>query len=129
MRFESAKAASAQRSVSSLATADSISMAATVAANPRSPAANAMRVVDGHPFRLQDGVWTDARFHSTIPVTKVVAYSKAYFDLLRALPELRAPFALGNRVVVVGRKGAIAIGDDGASELTPAAIATLAKSW
>ena len=129
MRFESAKAASAQRAVSSLATADSISMAATVAASPRSPASNGTRVVDGHPFRLQDGVWTDVRFNSTISVTKVVAYSKAYFDLLRALPELRAAFALGNRVVVVGRKTAIAVGDDGASELAPATIATLARSW
>ena len=129
MRFESAKAASAQRAASSLATADSISAAAVAAASPRSAASSRARMVDGHPFKLRDGVWTDARFDSTISVTRVVAYSKAYFDLLRALPEIRAPFALGNRVIVVGRKGAIAVGGDGASELTAAAIAALARSW
>jgi uncharacterized protein YegL len=129
LRFESAKAAAAQRSVSSLAAADSLSMAAAVLPGRSASAPDRSRAVDGHVFTMRDGVWTDARFAPTIPVTKIVAYSTAYFDLLRALPELRGAFALGSRVVVVGRKTAIRVGDEGSSELAPSVIEALAKAW
>ena len=65
MRFESAKAASAQRAASTVAAVDSISAAgfsarrvAGVAVGER---AASTRVVNGHTFVLRDGVWTDAR--------------------------------------------------------------------
>ena len=38
---------------------------------------------------------------------KIKPFSKAYFDLLAQLPELRAALALGDRVIVVGRDRAI----------------------
>ncbi len=135
MSFESAKAASAQRDASSLASLDSLALAkkpsrvmAMGAANDAA-ASVSTRVVNGHTFVMRDGVWTDARYTSTMPTTKIKPFSKAYFDLLAQLPELRASLALGDRVIVVGRDRAISSGDDGVSELSASALAALVKAW
>src|SRR6185436_14085024 len=130
MRFESAKAASAQRAANSVAALDSMSAAAprrdAVAAGERSAST---RVVNGHTFVLRDGVWTDARHTASMPTTKIKPFSKAYFDILAQLPELRGALALGDRVTVVGRDRAISFADDGVSELSAATLATLVKAW
>ena len=49
--------------------------------------------------------------------------------LLERVPELRAVFGLGARVVAVGRTRAIAVTDDGAAELPAAALAALVTAW
>src|SRR5258707_8393442 len=108
--FESAKAASAQRSMSSVAVMDSMSAAMT---GPRSDGSLSMRRVDTRTFNLHDGVWTDERYRAAMSTTRIKPFSRAYFDVLAALPELRAVFALGNRVAVAGRDGAIVLADDG----------------
>jgi hypothetical protein len=57
-------------------------------------------------------------------------YSKAYFDLLTLLPELRSTFALGDRVIVVGKSVAITLDEaKGASEITTGMRATIARAW
>jgi Ca-activated chloride channel family protein len=131
MRFESAKAASAQRAASSLVTLDSLALAKPVVSQAGLKDGQSMstRLVGGHTFVLRDAVWTDARYSPTMPTTKVKPFSKAYFDLIAALPELRATFALGDRVLVVGRGRAISMSDDGVSELSASALATLVKAW
>jgi hypothetical protein len=133
MRFESAKAASAQRAASTVAAVDSISAAgfsarrvAGVAVGER---AASTRVVNGHTFVLRDGVWTDARYNASMQTTKIKPFSKAYFDIVSQLPELRSALALGDRVIVVGRDRAISSGEDGVSELSPSALAALVKAW
>lgn len=124
-RFEAARAASAQRSVVTLAVADSMARK-TVAArgDPTS-----IKRVDARTFVLRDGVWTDQRYGAGMATTKIKPYSKAYFDLMNELPELRSVFALGDYVVVVGRDHAIALSDDGAASLAPAALRTLVNRW
>ncbi len=82
--------------------------------------ARSTRRVNGHTFVLHDGVWTDVRYHAGMPTTKIKPFSKAYFDLLQQVPELRAVFALGDRVIVVGTTRAIRVDDTGVAELTPA---------
>ena len=76
-------------------------------------------------------MWTDVRFTADAhrPVTTIKPYSNAYFAVLGQLPELRAVFALGARVAVVGRGRAIVLSDAGASELSQAALASLARDW
>jgi hypothetical protein len=64
-----------------------------------------------------------------MPTTKIKPFSKAYFDIVSALPELRATLALGDRVIVVGRDRAISSGDDGVAELSASALAALVKAW
>jgi hypothetical protein len=61
--------------------------------------------------------------------TTIKPYSKAYFDVIAALPELRAAFALGSRVIVVGRDRAIALSERGSETLAPAQLAALVKAW
>ncbi len=125
-RFEIAKQASAQRDAGSIAALDSMSKVANRAPAPGRPST---RVVDGHTFELRDSVWTDARLTAATQVTRIKPFSKAYFDLLDRLPELRAPFGLGDRVTVVGKLRAISLADDGASDLSSAALAALATAW
>jgi Ca-activated chloride channel family protein len=135
LRFESAKAASAQRSVNTVAALDSMRAMAPAPAprNGGGPvgeiAAASTRVVNGHTFVLRDGVWSDARYTTSMSTTKIKPFSKAYFDIVAQLPELRSALALGDRVVVVGRDRAISFGDDGVSELSAAALAALVKAW
>ncbi len=124
MRFEAAKAAAAQRSASSVATMDSVA----AASESRRDGASVRRI-DGRTFLLKDSVWTDQRFRTGMNTTKIKAYSKAYFDLLSQLPELKAAFALGSRVIVVGRDRAIALDDKGADALPQATLAALVKAW
>jgi hypothetical protein len=123
-RFEAAKSASVQRAVSSVGLLDSMSVAAS-----RGTGAATTRAVGGRTFALRDGVWTDARFTPTMQTTKIKPYSAAYFDVLAQLPELRAVFALGSRLIGVGRDRAIALSDDGAETLAAPALAALVKSW
>jgi hypothetical protein len=123
MQFESAKAASAQRSATNAAMLDSM---ATVSADRSS---EATRRVDGRTFVLRNGAWTDTRFTAGFQKTVIKPFSQAYFDVLDQLPELRAVFALGAHVIVVGKTRAIELRDDGVSELNAAALGALTRSW
>jgi Ca-activated chloride channel family protein len=124
-RFEAAKAASVQRAASSVVVLDSLRRG--VSANGETAAST--RRVDSRTFVLRDSVWTDQRYRSGMSTIKIKPFTKAYFDLVSALPELRGPFALGNRVIVVGRDRAIALADDGVETLSSASLATLVKAW
>jgi Ca-activated chloride channel family protein len=128
-RFESAKAASAQRVATSTVALDSMA-----AASPMSPeAAAAGRVstqrVNGRTFVLRDGVWTDVRYRPNLPTTAIKPFSQAYFDLLERLPELRAVFTIGGRVLVVGRDRAVSLSDSGVTQLTAAELKTIVSGW
>lgn len=115
-RFESAKAASAQRSVTNAAALDSMT-------NVGNDASGGTRRIDGRTFVLRDGAWTDIRFKPEMKKTVIKPFSKAYFDVIEQLPELRAVFALGQRVIVVGKASAIELNDNGVSELDAVAFA------
>ncbi|HTE45587.1 MAG TPA: VIT domain-containing protein [Gemmatimonadaceae bacterium] len=128
MRFEAAKTASAQRAMSSVGMLDSMSAVVNTAALARG-AGSSTRTLNGRTFVLRDSVWTDARFTTTMPTTKIKPFSKVYFEIIDQVPELRAVFALGGRVTVVGRDRAIMLSNDGVSEMTSAALATLVKAW
>ena len=120
-RFEQAKAASAQRMTRTIAVADSM-----MSAGERN---DGTRRIDGRTFVLRDGVWTDARFKPDMKKTMIKPFSKAYFDVIDQLPELRAAFALGEKVVVVGKTRAIELSDSGVSEMSASALAALVANW
>lgn len=129
-RFESAKAASAQRVATSTVALDSMA----VSAAPASPGTSASgRVstqrVNGRTFVLRDGVWTDVRYRPNMPTTAIKPFSQAYFDLLERLPELRAVFTIGGRVLVVGRDRAVSLSDSGAAQLTAAELKAIVSAW
>ena len=119
LAFESAKAASAQRSATSLSAADA------AVGTSRTDVTRA----GGRTFRLRSGVWTDTRSDTITDRVRVRAFSAAWFDILRLMPELRDVFALGERVVVAGRGVVVEIGTDGEETLSPATRALLLGAW
>ena len=123
-RFEQARMAAEQRGAKSLgAAAAQLQDVVVTAAGTTVPARN----VGGRTFTFQDGRWTDSRYSTAASVTKVRAYSKAYFALIDEAPELRQIFALGERVLVAGKVGALEVGADGREELDRAEIARLVR--
>jgi Ca-activated chloride channel family protein len=122
-KFEAAKAASAQRAANSIAALDQISVE-----SGKEKDASTQRV-ESRTFALEDGVWTDARYRSGMATTKIKPFSRVYFDLMKELPDLRAVFALGDRVIVVGRAGAIQLAEDGVESMTGHTFSALTKSW
>jgi Ca-activated chloride channel family protein len=128
LAFEAAKVASAQRSMSNVAAIDSLSLANGRPMRDKDEARGTRRV-DGRTFRLHDAAWTDVRYHAGMQVTTIKPYSKAYFDLLQQVPELKPVFALGDRVVVVGKTRAIRVDDSGVAEMTPSAMLALVSGW
>src|SRR5690242_12850440 len=108
VQFEAAKAAAAQRAVTSVAEAD---LSAGTLSDAR------VRRAGGTTFVLRDGVWTDTRYKNSGPVLRVKPFSDAYFKLIDAQPDLREALSVGERVMVSGRDMSI--------ELTPAGVEVL----
>jgi Ca-activated chloride channel homolog len=123
-KFEAAKAASAQRSANSVAAIDSMR-----AAEIRKESNATTRRIDGRTFALNAGVWTDARYRAGMTTIKIKPFSTVYFDLMKELPDLRAVFALGDKLIVVGRDRAIQLADDGVESMTAQALSALTKNW
>lgn len=131
-RFEMAKTSAAQRAAGNIAVLDSIAAPSSVLARrPGERDAGAdVKKVDARTFLLRDGVWTDARFRAGMETIIIKPYSKAYFDLVSQLPELRSTFALGDRVIVVGKNLAISLDESkGSAELSDAMRKTIARGW
>jgi Ca-activated chloride channel family protein len=82
----------------------------------RGPSASEpVRVAAGRTYIFRDGGWIDSEaLTSPGKQLKVKFLSKAYFELLQARPELKAAFALGERVVVIVAKGkSVIVGPEG----------------
>jgi Ca-activated chloride channel family protein len=125
LRFEAAKAASAQRSANSVAMLDSMSAKSEL----RKESDATTRRIESRTFTLNGGVWTDARYRAGMTTIKIKPFSTVYFDLMKELPDLRAAFALGDRVIVVGRDRAIQLADDGVESMSAHALSALTKAW
>ena len=72
------------------------------------------RRIGGRLFILRDNVWTDLRHADSLRLVTVAPYSRAYFELLRALPEIVGPAGL-DRVVVAGARVSLKIEPGGKS--------------
>jgi Ca-activated chloride channel family protein len=89
-----------------------------------------MKRAGSHTFILKDSVWTDVRQASSGTRTiRIKAYSKAYFDLIDAVPDLRAIFAIGDRVMAQGRAVTVVVSDSGVEQLGGVEITMVANSW
>ena len=87
------------------------------------------RVVGGRIFTFADETWTDATTTMPGPVVRIVPFSKAYFAVLQALPELEAFFAEFDDVVIGGEELAIALDADGKDTLDDGQIARLVRGF
>jgi Ca-activated chloride channel family protein len=126
--FEEAKMAQLQRAATSLAAVDS----SAIVMRDRSADGSAVRSIGGRTFVQRNGTWTDARYRAgdnAIKLVRIKAFSKAYFDLSEQLPELRAIFALGDKVLVMGKAVAIEVTPEGADELSSGEMSRLVRDW
>jgi hypothetical protein len=91
-----------------------------------------MQRVGARTFVRRDGVWTDTRYTvgaAGVRLVRIKAFSKAYFDVMESLPELRAVLALGDEVIVSGKGIVIAVGAEGVSELDAAERRRMVDAW
>jgi Ca-activated chloride channel family protein len=126
LRFESARTAAVQRQTTNVAAVDSMTVAMKTASGV---AIEPSKNIGGHAMTLRDSVWTDAAYHQSMHLVVIKPYSAAYFSVLERLPELRAVFTLGDRLIVAGHGRAIELSDRGVSEIGAADLAKLARDW
>ena len=116
--FESARTAAAQRDASSLAVTDG--------------ATPGRRALSGRVFELTDSSWVQVS-PSPRPGARTMArikpYSAAYFEIMDAIPELRAVFALGERVTVFGRSVTLQLDQQGTEQLSETRLRELVSGW
>lgn len=87
------------------------------------------RRIDGRSFHLRDGTWVDASHRAGVRVVRVRPFSAAYFDLLRALPELRAVWSQLEGGIVAGATVSLELVEDGSDALPAAEIADITNSF
>ncbi len=66
----------------------------------RAESSTSSRFASGRTFSRLGEVWVEAGLANRSPDRRIVAWSQAYFDLLRSHPELREALALGERVLL-----------------------------
>ena len=122
-RFDMAKAASRQRETKSLAALDAAGDV-TMSADKKTHA------TAGRSFTLRGETWTDTRYREDgkLAVIKVKGFSAAYFALVRALPQLKDAFALGEKVTIVGKGLVLQVAPDGAATLADADLDRVRKA-
>jgi len=128
--FESARRASEQRAVLSLSAADAMLSERDASGE----AGRRSRVVAGRLFDLIDSTWTDRRlitdsaWRAEVTV-HVRAFSPAWTALAQAIPALREPLALGDRIKVRGAGAVIEVSPRGVEQLERATIDRLVSRW
>jgi len=128
--FARAEASAKEQEVKTLASAN---RAADERLASTPPAAGtptlATRRVAGRVFLDRNGVWTDMTFKAGSPVVSVAPFSQAYFELVRALPELASWLAAGERVVIAGSGVSIEIADAGIRTWSGSRLATTVRDF
>ena len=119
--FAMAKVASKQREVKSLG-----EMAKDEEASSR-----VTRAEFGRTFVKVGSAWTDVKYaeaRGKVATIKVKGYSEAWFALLRALPQAKSAFALGDHVIISGKGLVVEVADDGVTTLSSADVERVKRS-
>jgi len=124
-----AGAARLRREISTTGDFDQAQKAMVADILERDDRATPTRAVGGRLFRSQDGVWTDAAHQSSNDVTRVKAFSPAYFSVLSALPELAPVLAELSNVLVAGDAGSVQVGDEGIEEISTSELRRLVSAF
>ena len=111
----SARIAASRRAAQSAA---DLALAEQAAAGQVQGGAAGDRIVAGRRFRLEAGTWIDRAHTATARVVHVEPFSRAYFDLLAALPELKAFVTALDSVTIAGQRVSVRVGPGGRSALT-----------
>ena len=66
---------------------------------------------------------------ASLQVTEVAPYSQAYFQLVRALPEIAQALSVGDEVLVAGRRASIKVTSAGAATWRPGQLQSLVRAF
>jgi Ca-activated chloride channel family protein len=88
-----------------------------------------VRRAGGRVFQERDGVWTDLRHGDSLRVLSVAPFSPAYFDVVRALPELAAALPVGDQVLIAGRRASLKVVPDGKTGLSAPELAQFVRAF
>lgn len=127
--FDRASASAKMSQANSLEAADRAANERLTSLESGSLSAGRIRRVGGRLFILKDQVWTDVGHADRISVTEIEAYSQAYFDLVRQLPEVAAYLSVGDTVVIAGRRESIRIAPSGTKVWRPGQLAALVRNF
>jgi Ca-activated chloride channel family protein len=89
----------------------------------------ALRRAGGRMFAELSGVWTDVNHGDTLRVTTVAPFSKAYFAIVRALPELGPSLKVGDTLLVAGRRVSLKIAAGGRDTMSDTEVREFAKAF
>lgn len=92
-------------------------------------ASRQVRRAGGRVFAERDGVWTDLAHGDSLRVVTVAPFSKAYFAVARALPELGPSLRLGDSVLVAGRRASLKVSPGGRDALSDAEVRDFVKAF
>jgi Ca-activated chloride channel family protein len=127
--FERARASSKLSESNTLADADAVANDRLATLAPRGASAQKTRRVGGRVFVLRDQVWTDIGHTDRITITEVEQYSRAYFELVRQLPELVPYLTVGDEILITGKHCSIRLSRQGIQGWQPGQLATLARNF
>ena len=106
--FEQAQASAKLSDAKTLAGTDEAASDRLSGLEPAGVAGSGTRRVGGRLFVQRGRVWTDVGHTGRITITAVAAYSRAYFDLVRLLPEVAPYLSAGEEILIAGAGRAFA---------------------
>jgi Ca-activated chloride channel family protein len=128
--FARAQVSAVMGGVSSLSAADrAVAKQANELTISGSASARAVRRVGGRLFVWVDSAWTDASHRDSLRVVEVAPYSDAYFALVRALPEIAPLLAVGEPVLIAGKRASVKIAPSGVTVWQPGRLEALVRSF
>jgi Ca-activated chloride channel family protein len=127
--FERARASSKFSESKTLADADAVAGEALATLAPAAASPRETRRIGGRIFVHRDQVWTDIGHADRITITEVEPYSKAYFELVRQLPQLVPYLSLGDRILIAGKHCSIRLSPNGTQVWQPGELATVVRNF
>ena len=127
--FERARASAKFSDVKTLAATDQAASEQLSTLEPAGVAGSGTRRLGGRLFVQRGRVWTDVGHTGRITITAVAAYSRAYFDLVRLLPEVAPYLSAGEEILIAGRRESIRIAPAGVEVWRPGQLADLVRNF
>lgn len=88
-----------------------------------------VRRVGGRMFTEIGGVWTDINHGDSLRVVTVAPFSKAYFAIARALPEVKQSLTAGDALLVAGKKASLKVAAGGRETISEAEIREFVRAF
>ena len=127
--FERARASSKLSESKSLADADAVAETRLSSLSLGTAGAPVTRRAGGRIFVMRGQVWTDLGHTDRITVTEIAAYSTAYFELVRQLPELAPYLPVGDQLLIAGKRASIRVASTGVQAWKPGQLTDLVRNF